>query len=163
MGATHARDVTEPLFDFQPASVDEICGLIMKSCNKVVAVTDMITGPLLKYTVNKLAPVLTCIVNSSIETSLVSCVIKHAVVTPLMKITGLDPESMMTYRPISNLSFVSKLLEKYVATQLRQPLETNALSDVFQSAYRPHTAVISRLYVYRTTFCSHWTIERAPY
>ncbi len=135
----------------------------MKSCNKVVAVTDMITGPLLKYTVNKLAPVLTCIVNSSIETSLVPCIMKHAVVTPLLKKTGLDPENMMNYRPISNLSFVSKLFEKHVATQVRQHLEVNALFDVFQSAYRPHTAVISRLYVYRTTFCSHWTIERAPY
>ena len=41
------------------------------------------------------------------------------------------------YRPISNLSFVSKLLEKHVASQVRQHLEVNALFDVFQSAYRP--------------------------
>ena len=79
----HACDVTEPLFDFQPASVDDICGLIMKSCNKVVPVIDTITGPLLKCNVNTLAPVLTRVVNSSIETSIVPCVMKHAVVTPL--------------------------------------------------------------------------------
>ena len=63
----------------------------MKSSNTVVPVIDTITGPLLKYNVNTLAPVLTGIVNSSIETSLVPCVMKHAVVTPLLKKTGLDP------------------------------------------------------------------------
>ena len=133
----HACNITEPLFDFQPASIDDICGLIMKSSNTVVPLIDTITGPLLKYNVNTLAPVLTRIVNSSIETSLVPCVMKHAVVTPLLKKTRLDPENMMNYRPISNLSFVSKLLEKHVATQVRQHLEVNALFDVFQSAYRP--------------------------
>ena len=101
----------------------------------MVPVIDTITGPLLKYNVNTLAPVLTRIVNSSIETSLVPCVMKHAVVTPLLTKTGLDPENMMNYRPISNLSFVSKLLEKHVSTQVRQHLEVNTLFDVFQSAY----------------------------
>ena len=109
----------------------------MKSLNKVVPVIDTITKPLLKYNVNTPAPVLTRIVNSSIETSLVPCIMKHAVVTPLLKKTGLDPENMMNYRPISNLSFVPKLLEKHVATQVRQHMEANALFDVFRSAYRP--------------------------
>ncbi len=150
----HACDVTEPLFDFQPASVDDICRLLMKSSYKVVPVIDTITGPLLKYNVNTLAPVLTRIVNSSIETSLVPCVMKHAVVTPLLKTPGLDPENMMNYRPISNLSFVSKLLEKHMATQVRQHLEVNALFDVFQSAYSPAHSCETAL---GTTFCSHWT------
>ena len=97
----------------------------------------MMTGPLLKCNVNTLVPVLTRVVNSSIESSIVPCVMKHAVVTPLLKKTGLDPENMTNYRPISNLSFVSKLLEKHVATQVRQHLEENGLCDVFQSAYRP--------------------------
>ena len=56
---------------------------------------------------------------------------------PLLKKTDLDPEKMTNYRPISNLSFVSKLLEKHVATQVRQHLKENGLFDVFQSAYRP--------------------------
>ncbi|KAI0223362.1 putative RNA-directed DNA polymerase from transposon BS [Lamellibrachia satsuma] len=64
-------------------------------------------------------------------------VIKHAVVSPLLKKSDLDPEILSNYRPISNLSFISKLLEKYVASQIRQYLDTNDLFDVFQSAYRP--------------------------
>ena len=64
-------------------------------------------------------------------------VIKHAVVTPLLKKSDLDPEILSNYRPISNLSFISKLLEKYVASQIRQYMDSNDLFDVFQSAYRP--------------------------
>ena len=82
-------------------------------------------------------PVLTRIVNLSIESSTVPKVMKHAVVTPLLKKTGLDPDSLSNYRPISNLSFISKLLERIIASQIRQYMVTNYIFDVFQSAYRP--------------------------
>ena len=59
-----------------------------------------------------LAPVLTRIVTMSIESSTVPKVMKHAVVTPLLKKTGLYPDSLSNYRPISNLSFISNLLER---------------------------------------------------
>ena len=44
--------------------------------------------------------------------------------------------NLASYRPISQLSFVSKLLEKHVAIQIRQYMEFNDLFDTFQSAYR---------------------------
>ena len=64
-------------------------------------------------------------------------VIKHAVVTPLLKKSGLDPDSLSNYRPISNLSFISKLLERFIVSQIRQYMVMNDIFDVFQSAYRP--------------------------
>ena len=64
-------------------------------------------------------------------------VMKHAVVTPLLQKTGIDPDSLSNYRPISNLSFISKLPERIIASQIRQYLVTNVIFDVFQSAYRP--------------------------
>ena len=42
------------------------------------------------------------------------------------------------YRPVSNLPFLSKVLEKVVLHQLRGHLLTNNLSETFQSAYRAH-------------------------
>ena len=64
-------------------------------------------------------------------------VMKDTVVTPLLKKGHLDPEILSNYRPISNLSFISKLLEKYVASQIRQYMDSNDLFDVVQNAYRP--------------------------
>ena len=59
-------------------------------------------------------------------------------ITPLLKKPNLDPDLMNNYRPISNLSFASKLLERHVAIQLRQHLDNNDLLDIFQSAYRKY-------------------------
>ena len=91
----------------------------------------------MKSNVNILAPVLTRIVNSSLASSTVPAAMKHAVVTPLLKKAGIDADKLASYRPISQLSFVSKLLEKHVAIQIRQHMEFNDLFDTFQSAYRP--------------------------
>ena len=74
----------------------------------------------------------------SLESRSVPANFKHAVITPLLKKPNLDPDSMNNYRPISNLSFVSKLLERHVAVQLRQHLDNNNVLDTFQSAYRQH-------------------------
>ncbi|GAA6075649.1 uncharacterized protein LOC119917962 [Tachysurus ichikawai] len=42
-----------------------------------------------------------------------------AAVTPILKKTNLDPADLSNYRPISNLPFVSKIMEKAVASQLK--------------------------------------------
>ena len=63
---------------------------------------------------------------------------KHAVVTPLLKQSGLDHGSLSNYRPISNLSFISKVIERFIASQIRQYyMVMNDIFDVFQSAYHP--------------------------
>ena len=51
----------------------------------------------------------------------------------------------MHYRPVSNLPFVFKLLEKVVAARLSQHLKTYGLEEPFQSAYRPHHSVETAL------------------
>ena len=55
---------------------------------------------------------------------------------PLLKKPGLDPENLKNYRPVSNLPFLSKVLEKVVLQQLLDHLESNNLLEPFQSAYR---------------------------
>ena len=52
--------------------------------------------------------------------------------------TSLDSEDLKNYRPISNLSFMSKVLEKVVLSQILQHINCNKLLSDFQSAYRPH-------------------------
>ena len=59
-----------------------------------------------------------------------------ALVTPLLKKSGLSPENLNNYRPLSNLSFLSQLVERVVARQLRSHLETTGLYVPVKSAYR---------------------------
>ena len=61
-----------------------------------------------------------------------------AVVKPLLKKPTLDPDILANYRPISNLPFISKILEKTVANQLCDYLHRNSLLEDFQSGFRKH-------------------------
>ncbi len=49
----------------------------------------------------------------------------------------LDPKDLVNYRPISNLPFLSKILEKAVSSQLYSFLEKNDICEDFQSGFRP--------------------------
>ena len=56
--------------------------------------------------------------------------------TPLLKKSTLDREVLKNYRPVSNLNFVSKVLERVVSSQLLSHLDESCLLTGFQSAYR---------------------------
>ena len=53
-----------------------------------------------------------------------------------IKNKNLDKNLLKNYRPISNLPFLSKILEKVVLHKLLSHLQENNLSNPFQSAYR---------------------------
>lgn len=117
--------VEDPLCDFKQATCNDVFGLAIKSTSKFSLGIDVISTTMLKANIVTLTPVLTRIVNISIESSIVPTVMKDAIVTPLLKKRGVDTESLTNYRPISNLSFISKLLEEIVASQIRQNKDAN--------------------------------------
>ena len=63
-------------------------------------------------------------------------ILKQAILKPLLKKRSLDSNVFKNYRPISNLRFISKTIEKYVAKQLIQYLDINDLGETYQSAYK---------------------------
>ena len=67
------------------------------------------------------------------EVFLTSC--KSSIVT-LIKKNGLDCEVLKNYRPVSNLSFLSKFIEKIISVRILQHITDNGIIDVFQSAYK---------------------------
>ena len=71
---------------------------------------------------------------------------KHTILKPVLK-GSLDPQSLSSYRPISNLSFVSKVIENVILDQLMQFLEVTRVFPDNQSAYR-------KLYSTETALCS---------
>ena len=82
-----------------------------------------------------LLPAITDIVNASLRTGSFPTAFKTAIVRPVLKKNNLDSNDLENYRPVSNLPFISKLLEKTVLQQLNNHLSNNNLHP-FQSAYR---------------------------
>ena len=57
---------------------------------------------------------------------------------PLLKKPNLDENELCNFRPVSNLSFMSKILEKLVLRQLLDHLHANCLMESYQSAYKAY-------------------------
>ncbi len=77
------------------------------------------------------------IINSSLSLGHVTKPFKLAVIKPLIKKPKLDPCELANYRPISNLPFMSKILEKVVSAQLCSFSLKNDIYEEFQSGFRP--------------------------
>ncbi len=78
------------------------------------------------------------IINSSLSLGYIPKTFKLAVIKPLIKKTQLDPKYLVNYRPISNLPFLPKILEKVISSQLYSFLEKNGICEELQSGFRPY-------------------------
>ena len=76
------------------------------------------------------------IVNLCITTGHFPYTLKSAVVKPLLKKPTLDPHILKNYRPVSNLPFLSKVIEKVIAKQLTAHMLKHDIFEEFQSAYK---------------------------
>jgi len=85
-----------------------------------------------------LAPFVALVFNKSLAAGCFPNRFKHAVVRLLLKRSGLGASDLKNYDLccVSNLSFLSKLLERTVESRLQEFLESNDLKPVSQSAYR---------------------------
>ena len=93
---------------------------------------------LLKDNIKVLAPFLTDLFNKSLSTGTLPSIFKSAYITPCLKKPDLDTAEAKSYRPISNLTVLSKLLERLVAKQLLLHLDKHKLLPDLLSAYRTH-------------------------
>ena len=125
-----------PSFDlFNEVSDEEIQKTIMKSPTKSCLLDPWPTF-LVKECLDILVPSITKLVNCSLSEGVVPTDFKKAVVTPLIKKSSLSPDDLKNYRPVSGLCFISKLVERVVASQLNDYVCSNGLENVKQSAYK---------------------------
>ena len=90
----------------------------------------------MKQCIDILLPSLTKLVNLSLKNGIFPNPFKQAIVTPLLKKSTLSKEDLKSYRPVSGLSFLSKLVEQIVAAQIRSHMDSHDLGNTFQSAYK---------------------------
>ena len=109
---------------------------IIRGMKPTTCCLDPFPTTLLKSHIPTLSPIITQTVNLSLQNAHVPPALKSAVIRPILKKPSLDPDNLANYRPISNLPFLSKVLEKTVAIQLQDYLTHNNLSEKFQSGFR---------------------------
>ena len=125
-----------------PATQKELFNLLKKAPK--TCGLDPIPTQLLKKCSSVTIPVLTNITNKTLKEGMPTAM-RVASVTPILKKPHLDAEVLKNYRPISNLSFVSKLTEKIVAERLISHLQNKNLQEPLQSAYRKHCSTETAL------------------
>jgi len=79
---------------------------------------------------------ITNIVNKSLSLGVFPRPMKAALVKPLIKNHTMDCNILNNYRPVSNLIFLSDVIEKAVAFYLNKYLIHNNLNESLQSAYK---------------------------
>ena len=133
---------------FTPVSQKEVERLIHTSPNKQCKL-DPIPTSLVKNCCQTFSPIFTKIINASMQTGIVPSSFKNSIVTPVLKKKNLDTEILQNYRPVSNLSFISKLLERVVSCRLNNYKDANNLREKVQSAYRSnHSTETATLKIY---------------
>ena len=131
---TEHRVPDKLLKSFSPVSQDDIRGVILKASNASCQL-DPIPTYLLKDCCDVLCPIITKMINMSLEKGIVPENWKLALVNPLLKKLGMDLV-FENFRPVNNLHFLTKVAEKVVTSQLVNHCNENAPLPVNQSAYR---------------------------
>ena len=122
---THFNQVTE----------EEVLKIMRSSPAKHCLLDPWPTFLLLEFIDILIVPI-TNFINSCLNEGIYPDCFKRAIVTPLIKKPSLPPDELKNYRPVSNLNYLSKLLERVVARQLKTHIDQNSLDNHFQSAYK---------------------------
>lgn len=104
-------EIVQPLGSFSDATQEEVEDIIKRMKPSTCAL-DPFPSTLLKANLPVVSPFITKIINLSLLVGHIPSALKTAVIRPLLKKPTMDPDVFSNYRPISNLSFLSKVLEK---------------------------------------------------
>ena len=136
-----------PLLAFSPVSESEMLKLMRSSPSKSCDL-DPCPTQIVKDCADILAVPITKVVNLSLAEGKFPDSFKLAHVTPLIKKTSLDRNELNNFRPVSGLNFVSKLVEKVVANQIKSHMQNSGMTNTYQSAYKAgHSTETALLYI----------------
>ncbi|KAK3551897.1 hypothetical protein QTP70_031559 [Hemibagrus guttatus] len=129
------HSATPSLTQLSTVAAEEVLQ-ITRSCNPTTCSLDPIPSAMLQTISPDLLPFITTVINGSLTSGHVPTAFKKARVIPILKKPALDPSDISNYRPVSLLSFLSKILERVVCNQLSDYLMQNNLHDPNQSGFK---------------------------
>ena len=106
---------------------------------------DPIPTQLLKKCLHELTPIITFVINESFNNGCFPEKFKLANIVLILKGLKCDSDVLNNYRPIANLKFFAKTLERMAALQLQRYLNDHELHAKFQSGYRSFHSVETAL------------------
>ncbi|KAI0229959.1 hypothetical protein LSAT2_019636 [Lamellibrachia satsuma] len=117
-------------------TTDEELRNIIKLCPSKTCSQDDCPIKLLKRTLHIHIPYVVAIINNSFEQGIFPNMLRTAVVKPLPKSDTINKDLLNNYRPVSNIVFNGKVLEKVAVHRLTEHLTMNGLHEEYQSAYK---------------------------
>jgi len=126
---------TSLMADFTAVTVDEIQKLISSAPNKTCHLDPAPTW-LVKDVSCLFSPFVALLCNKSLTTGSFPAEFKQAIIRPRLKKDGLNCSDLKNYRPVFNLPFLSKLLQRVVQARLQVHFDGNSLLSRWQLAYR---------------------------
>ena len=92
-------------------------------------------------------PIFTRIVNCSWMSGIFPNALKKSIINPVIKIHNLD-NNKKNYRPVANMKFMSKVIEKAASCQVTTYVDGNNLGEIHQSSYKRFHSIESALLVF---------------
>ena len=126
-----------PFTQFEHYTADEVAKFINNAPNKQCDL-DSVPTWLAKQCCDILAAIFALMANKSFDQACFPDSHKCATVVPILKKANLDPFDLKSFRPISNLSFISKLVERLAVRRFQTHIADHNLLPARQSAYRRH-------------------------
>src|SRR5664279_4953805 len=140
------------LDEFSPATEDEVLRLL-KSMSAKSSPLDFIPTSLIKSSGGTFACIIARLANLTFEHATFPARYKTAQVTPLIKQQGMDASDVSSYRPISNLNTISKVLERLVLARIVPHVSASPSFDSVQYVYhRGHSTETALLKITNDIF-----------
>ncbi len=156
----HDSDIT--FCQFECISESDLQDVIRKCPNKSCSL-DVFPTWLVKQHLELLLPNLTKIVNMSLTSGTFPQDLRRAVITPVLKKPSLNKNDLKNYRPVANLPFTSKIIEKCAVSQYTSHIDRHNLSEPMQSAYRTCHSTETALARVHNDFCRTLDDQKAVF
>ncbi|XP_010765722.1 RNA-directed DNA polymerase from mobile element jockey-like, partial [Notothenia coriiceps] len=121
---------------FEPVSLSSLSDIV-KHLRPTNCSSDSIPSRLLRDVFESVGASILLLINTSLSPGCIQAAFKHAVVQPLLKKKNLDPSILANFKPISQLPFLPKALERVLYAQLQSFLTMNGIHEKFQFGFKP--------------------------
>ena len=122
-------NVVYELSEFPLLSENDMSKLIQGFSAEKNCLLDCIPTWFVKSNLTTFVPIITKIL-------IFPAALKHTIISPIIKKPSLDPKNLKNYRPVSNIKFLSKVIEKHVVYTISNHMRECNLGEPLQSAYR---------------------------